>query len=185
MENISIIFMAAGLSQRFGKNKLIEIIDNKFLFQYSLDIVTKMKFSEIIIITNTKEIIEYATKNNISVFSNENAHLGQGTTIKLGIKEAKKENNYMFLTADMPNLKENIITSIVNHFNQHNNITMPRVNGRTYNPVIYPNIYREKLYNIKDASTGKSIITPDDIISYMDFYNSSFFKDIDYINDIF
>lgn len=184
MNKISVIFMAAGLSERFGRNKLIEIINNKFLFQHSLDLILEIKFDEIIIISNTLEIIQYAKKNNLPVYENKNAMLGQGTTIKIGMMHAKKENDYMFITADMPNLTKDAILEIIKSFNTNNTITIPRIKNKTYNPVIYPNKYKEKLQNIKNEKTGKSIIESNDIITYVDFDNIIFFKDIDYIEDI-
>lgn len=184
MKNITVIFMASGLSIRFGRNKLIEKVNKKLLFQHSLDLLLEMELDQIIIVTNTKEIREYAAVNKLFVYENKNAHLGQGTTIKIGMENAKKENDYMFITGDMPNLNRHTIEEILMEFYKTNNITMPIVNNKTFNPVVYPNRYRKKLLEIPDNKTGKSIITNKESITYVNFNKEIIFKDIDFLEDL-
>lgn len=185
MKNISIIYMAAGHSIRFGRNKLIEVINDKYLFQHSLDIILEMNFDEIIVVSNTKEVMDYAKRNNLKFFKNNISHLGQGTTIKMGVANCKTNNHYMFLTGDMPNLNRSAISGIVEEFIIHHNITIPRVRNKTYNPVIYPNEFRKKLLSLPDNKTGKSIISDYDKITYVEFKDMSLFRDIDYLEDIY
>lgn len=95
--SISCIVMASGMSKRMNGNKLLLKINKKMIFEYILDTIYKIDFDEVIVVTRFKEIIDYCEKYNYKVVINNNYEEGQSSSIRLGIKSAKENNDYMFL----------------------------------------------------------------------------------------
>ena len=80
---ISAIIMASGFSKRMGENKLLMKYNNKFLIEYTLDVISKCSFNDKIIVTQYKRIKEIGEKLNFKVVINEHANKGQSESIKL------------------------------------------------------------------------------------------------------
>ncbi|SUB75677.1 GTP:adenosylcobinamide-phosphate guanylyltransferase [Peptoniphilus indolicus] len=54
--NISAIVMASGFSKRMGDNKLKLEVKGKRMFEYTVDLLDSLDFSEKILITNDEDI---------------------------------------------------------------------------------------------------------------------------------
>ena len=50
MSLISAIIMASGFSRRMGENKLLMKYNNKFLIEYTLDVISKCNFKDKLIV---------------------------------------------------------------------------------------------------------------------------------------
>ena len=115
---ISAIIMASGFSSRMGENKLLMKYNNKFLIEYTLDVISKCSFNDKIIVTQYKRIKEIGEKLNFKVVINEHANKGQSESIKLGIENCKVSEGYMFFVGDQPLLEGKDIEKIIEVFNE-------------------------------------------------------------------
>ena len=85
------IYLAAGLSSRYGSNKLLEMVDGKPMFRHLLDILTVMKEEEphryeLVVVTAYDEIEESVKGLPVKVVRNNNQELGASHSIKLGLE---------------------------------------------------------------------------------------------------
>ena len=84
---IGAVLLCSGLSRRMeNKNKLLIKIDNKPMFQYTVDNVIRCDFDEIVAVTAYDEIEDYCLRKDIKTVRNKNSQLGQSQSIKLGTK---------------------------------------------------------------------------------------------------
>ncbi|MFV0504019.1 MAG: NTP transferase domain-containing protein [Lachnospirales bacterium] len=172
------IILAAGESKRFGENKLLYKIENKTFFQITLEKVLPL-FKEIYVVTNYKEVIDMCKKNNVHIILNEDYKKGQGTSIKKTIPYLK--DDFMFIVSDMPFLKTNTITDLINLFNSNKNVTRPIAKGKSGNPVIFPQHYSEKFHYLPDNKGGMYVVNSP--INYLEVNGLEIF-DIDTKEDL-
>ena len=59
---LSAIVMACGKGERFGSNKLMAKLKGKELIRYTLDALPAELFSEILVVTKYKEILDLVTE---------------------------------------------------------------------------------------------------------------------------
>ena len=180
---ISAIIMASGFSRRMGENKLLMKYNNKFLIQYTLDTISKCNFEDKVVVTQYEKVKEIGENLNFKVVINEHSNKGQSESIKLGIKNCKESNGYMFFVADQPLLDKNDIENLIGVFNEDiNYIVIPQCKGKCGNPVIYPKKYKKDILNLEGDNGGQSIIKSSDKIKYVNVCEDTLF-DIDYIDD--
>lgn len=157
--SISCIVMASGMSRRMGENKLTLKIQDKMVFEYVLDEINHIDFDEVIVVTRFKEVEEYSKKLGFKVIINKDFEKGQSSSIKLGVKNANKENSYMFFVADQPKLKSTTIKQIIEKYHEDTkNIIIPYFNGEKGNPIIFSNYYRDELLQLEGDTGGSPII---------------------------
>ena len=180
---ISAIIMASGFSRRMGENKLLMKYNNKFLIEYTLDTISKCNFKDRVIVTQYKAIKEIGEKLNFKVVINQQPNKGQSESIKLGIKNCKESEGYMFFVGDQPLLEGKDIEKLIEVFNEDTSyIVIPKYKEHYGNPVIYPKKYKKDILNLEGDKGGKSIIKSSDKVKYVNVCEDTLF-DIDYIDD--
>ena len=180
---ISAIIMASGFSSRMGENKLLMKYNDKFLIEYTLDTISKCNFKDRVIVTQYKAIKEIGDKLNFKVVINQQPNKGQSESIKLGIKNCKESEGYMFFVGDQPLLSKDDIEKLIEVFNEDTNyIVIPKYKEYCGNPVIYPKKYKEDILNLEGDKGGKSIIKSSTKIKYVNVCKNTLF-DIDNIDD--
>ena len=172
MSLISAIIMASGFSRRMGENKLLMKYNNKFLIEYTLDVIYE-------------KIKEIGENLDFKVVKNKYPNRGISESIKLGIKNCEESEGYMFFVGDQPLLDKKDIEKLINVFNEDTSfIVIPKYKNRFGNPVIYPKKYKEDILNLEGDKGGKSIIKSSDKIKYVDVCENTLF-DIDNIDDFY
>lgn len=180
---ISAIIMASGFSRRMGENKLLMKYNDKFLIEYTLDIISKFDFEEKIIVTQYEKIKEIGKNLNFKVVINKYPNKGISESIKLGIKNCGESEGYMFFVSDQPLLDKNDIEKLIKAFKEDTSfIIIPKYNNNLGNPVIYPKKYKKDILNLQGDKGGKSIIKSCDKIKYVNVCENTLF-DIDNIDD--
>ena len=178
------ILLAAGESKRFGnKNKLLEIINGKPMFNHILDTLFEIFDPEelIIIVGHEHRMIKNLIFNkNIKILENLDYKRGIGTSISLGVKYLETDiNGVMVIPADMPYINSRDLINLEQKFMELNceKVVMPEHNSRIGNPVILPRIYFNILKNLKDDFGARSLIRKKDIITLKTGFGTIF--DID------
>ena len=183
------ILLAAGESKRFGnKNKLLEIINGKPMFNHILDTLFEIFDPEelIIIVGHEHRMIKNLIFNkNIKILENLDYKRGIGTSISLGVKYLETDiNGVMVIPADMPYINSRDLINLEQKFMELNceKVVMPEHNSRIGNPVILPRIYFNILKNLKDDFGARSLIRKKDIITLKTGFGTIF--DIDTTDEL-
>lgn len=173
------ILLAAGNSRRFGSNKLLTEYDGKLLYQYTFDIVAevsqwltnnKVDYS-IYTVSQYKEILIQAEKNNYAAIENHKPEQGIAYSIKLGIESHSdftqntaaltihKREKYLFFVCDQPLLRsESVIDLISVYLDSNKSMGCLSYKNRMGNPCIFDDECIPDLLKLKGDKGGKKII---------------------------
>lgn len=175
------VILAAGLSRRFGQDKLLMEMDKKQVILYVLDLVLSIGFSETILVYGNDELLKIVGSRNVKCIKNPTAAEGVSTSVKYGIKAAGAADAYAFFTGDQPFIDAVTVNRLVNAFYKgEGSIIVPRYAGRNGNPVIFSAEWREQLENLTGDVGGRVIIKNNpDKVSFIDAADAKAGMDID------
>ena len=175
------IILASGYSTRMGKNKLMMKINNEEIIKHVIKEVKKSNINNVILVAREKDVLDIGKDFEIKIFENKDAHLGQSTSIKIGIRNCENNENYMFFCGDQPFVDFESINKLIEVSNKHkDNIIVPKVNGRIGSPVIFPKVYKTELSLLTGDVGGREIIKNNkENIIYVEIDNLLFLEDID------
>ena len=161
------IYLAAGLSSRYGSNKLLEMVDEKPMFRHLLDILTMMKEEEphryeLVVVTAYDEIEAYAKELPVKVVRNRNQELGASHSIKLGLEacgEIGQHDHVMFAVADQPYVQEDELFGFIHMFKRsYKGIGCLSYRGVMGNPVIFQGKFIPELLALTGDVGGKTVV---------------------------
>ena len=177
---ISAIIMGSGESKRFGKNKLLCEVEGVPMIERVIRNVASLPFKKIFVTYKDEEVLKICKKYNVIPLKNERYYLGQSESIKLGVRNTENEG-MMFFTGDMPFLTKEIIGKLMGEFYRENIITIPRVKGQRFSPVIFPAKYKFPLLSLSGDTGGREIIKTEKEIKFVEFEEKDIrkFMDID------
>lgn len=161
---VSMIILAAGISQRFNGNKLLVEIDGVPLVRKTVEIYLKTVPYEIfVIVGHEQEKIKSALKGlNVKFVFNENFKEGQSSSVIKGILSTNKNSDgYLFGLADQPFVSNELIKKIINSFYFRKKgetlIAAPFIGGKRGNPVLFSASLRKKLLKITGDKGAREI----------------------------
>lgn len=175
---ISAIIMGSGESKRFGRNKLLYKVGETPMIETVIRKVASLPFKKIFVTYKDEEVLKICEKYDVIPLKNDKYYLGQSESVKLGAGNTENEA-MMFFTGDMPFLTEETISKLMGEFYRTEVITIPRVNGQRFSPVIFPNRYKFPLMSLKGDSGGREIIKTEKEINFVEFQDMREFVDID------
>lgn len=165
---ISAIVMASGFSRRMGENKLLMDFNGKTIIENTFEALKKYDFKEVIVVSQYEEVLKIANKYQFKFVLNDNAHIGQSESIKLGIRNSGKCDGYMFFVGDQPLINNDDVKELINEFGENKEyIVIPRYDNKTGNPVIFPTCLKKNLLSLKNDEKGKKVINEYDKIKYV------------------
>jgi len=154
---VSAVLLAAGLSERMGKDKLMLDFNGKSILQHSVDILHEIPVFERILITTEARLNQIIIQDNVQVIINHQPGKGKCESIRLGV-EAASGTHFLFLQADQPMLTLKDITSLLDAASENvDKIIYPIVNNQPCSPTIFPAKFRNKLLSLT-GDTGGNII---------------------------
>lgn len=173
------VVLAAGLSSRMGRNKLLLEYRGKTLLQNTLDTLLETSVEKIILVISGEEIWGgcQGYDKKVEVVRNEHPEYGISRSIKKGLLYPAEY--YMLMVADQPFISVETIERLLSK-KEEMKIIVPRSKGILYNPVIFHETYKEALLQLKGDVGGKQVIMKNkEAIIYIDFEEEREFQDID------
>ena len=161
------IYLAAGLSSRYGSNKLLEMVDGKPMFRHLLDILTVMKEEEphryeLVVVTAYDEIEESVKGLPVKIVRNNNQELGASHSIKLGLEacgEIGQHDHVMFAVADQPYVQEDELFGFIHMYKRsYKGIGCLSYQGVMGNPVIFQGKFVPELMALTGDVGGKAVV---------------------------
>lgn len=167
---ISLILLAAGNSRRFRGNKLLYEFHGKAMYRYVIDEIQSLKmelFSQKIVVSQYPEILNDLQKEGFLAVKNDDPNLGISHSIHLGMNASDRETEaWCFLVCDQPYLKGETILRLVKEW-ERSGLGMGCVGWKENmgNPVIFSNVYKEKLMQLTGDVGGRRILNlfPNDV----------------------
>lgn len=165
-----IVVLAAGLSKRYGGNKLLEerVPESsdeagKPLYEAMLDKL--LDFGDCIraVVTRFEEVEAAAGRRGMLVVRNERPELGISYSLKLGLEscleKSPKLRGVLFAVCDQPYLKPVTIERILEEgFSHPGAIVCAGHAGRRGNPALWDRLYFEELRKLAGDTGGRQLI---------------------------
>ncbi len=161
-DNITIILLAAGNSERFGRNKLLELIEDKPMIEYALEKYANIGCYNRIVVTQYDEVADIAKRYGYKVVYNTQPDLGISESIKCGLRlqsSVAPIDAVLFSVCDQPYIKEaSIIRLITSYAASDKGIACLSYNDEPCNPNIFDRKYIKDLLDLEGDTGGKKIV---------------------------
>lgn len=140
---IGAVVLAAGLSTRLGRNKLLQPLGGKLVLHWVIDALLSAGFQPTTVILGyqEEEIRKHCEAYGDSLVPVVNSSYGAGraTSIQAGLNALQKGKQGMLVTpGDVPFIGGKLLEALVGRFLDTGRITYPLVGGRKGHPVIFP-----------------------------------------------
>ena len=158
------VFLAAGLSRRFGTDKLLHEVRGRPIVYYSLRSCVQSNLSRIYVVVATgnhalrSAVEQYFAVNKKLIFvENDRPESGMMSSLKLGIEAAEDCDGVMVCLADMPRVTVEIINTLLAN-SVKGEIILPTCDGRSYHPRILPQRVFPDFLRLKDNQNGTLVL---------------------------
>lgn len=187
------IVLAAGLSRRFRKNKLIESFRGKPLLQWIVEAALRSRLASVNVVLGHEHeqvrsvLAALATDPRLTVTVNESFADGQSTSIAAGLASVPPGcDAAMFMVGDQPLIDRFVIDRLISGFvDSKAGICFPSLGGRRGNPVIFGSQFFLELRQLSGDNGGRIVIDrhPEACVP-LTFSNAAPFRDIDRPDDL-
>ncbi|MEA4972624.1 MAG: nucleotidyltransferase family protein [Candidatus Metalachnospira sp.] len=155
---ITAIIMCSGFGRRMGANKLLMPINGKRMFEYVFETIQGIGFYKTVVVTPYEEIKKYAQIRGFEATFNSENEEGIAASVRIGAGLCGDAEGIMYFTADQPFIDAETINRLLFEFEKNNKITVPVLNGKNKNPVIFPVRYKNDLLSLSGDVGGRQII---------------------------
>jgi molybdenum cofactor cytidylyltransferase len=191
MLKIGSVILAAGLSKRMGKPKLLLDFHGKPLFYHSVECAIQANFFSTVIVAgeHVQTIMDLTMDLPLKIIENRSYKEGMSTSLKLGIEAMKNQvDASMVFLADQPFVPPLLIEMLLQTYMMNRSygirIVRPRYKGVPGHPVMFDaELFNEFLVLTGDEG-GRSIIKKHaQKMKYVDVSNPLWGVDIDNPDD--
>ena len=159
----AVLILAAGASSRMqGRDKLMEIVDDRPLLR--LMVLRALSVCDNVIVTlpeDKPERVKTLSDLDVSTVSVPDSHEGISASIRAGVKAAMDCDALMILPADLPELREEELAKSWECFINHAGKSIVRgatSDGSVGHPVIIPKKHFGQLKRLKGDTGANSLI---------------------------
>ena len=158
IQDVGIILLASGHSERFGEDKLTYRVCGKALIEYILDTLkTLTSFTDIIVSTTDSAIVSAAQKYGINSKLHNGTYLSD--SIRNGLSGLPDKQAYMFIQGDQPLLTVSSILELSKVWSvSKGSIVRLGYKDTKGSPVVFPKKYKENLEALIGETGGSTII---------------------------
>ena len=154
---IGCVLMAAGLSARFGENKLLHVLNGRAMLEWALCAAPASLFDRAVAVVSDPRVAEIATRAGYGCVRNPDPAAGQGGTVSLGAMAMAGMDAALFCVADQPYLTEGSVRRVL-AAGAPGRIVALAFEGRRGNPVLFPGDLLPALAALPPERTGKAVI---------------------------
>lgn len=187
---ITAILLAAGLSKRLGRNKLLLPLGDETVLRKTAKAVLASDVSEVILVTGHEEAAVKQAVGGLDVRLAHNPRYaeGQSTSMIAGVEAAREEAcAYLFVLGDQPLLTPQIVNDLISLYEESRPgalVAAPVFEGRRGNPTLFSATLKDELLRASGDAGGRGIIrrleteSPEQIVFHR-LPNDDIFLDID------
>ena len=187
---ITAILLAAGLSKRLGRNKLLLPLGDETVIRKTAKAVLTGAVSEVILVTGHEEaLVKQAVKDlDVRFKHNPSYAQGQSTSMVAGVEAAPEATGaYLFVLGDQPLLTPGIVNDMISLYETSRPdalVVAPAFEGRRGNPALFSAALKDELLQASGDAGGRRIIqrlekeSPERIV-FHHLPNDDIFLDID------
>lgn len=189
MPAVAGIVLAAGLSRRFGTNKLIEPFRGKPLLRWTVEAALQSRLASVnVVLGHEREKVQAALSDltadpRLTMTVNDSFADGQSTSIAVGLASIPPScDAAMFMVGDQPLIDGSVIDRLISSFadSKADSICFPSLANRRGNPVIFGSQFFSELRLLSGENGGRIVIDrhPEAWVP-LPFSSAAQFSDID------
>ncbi len=187
---VTAILLAAGLSKRMGRNKLLLPLGDETVIRKTARALCDSAASEIILVTGqAEEMMREALRGlDLRVAHNPRYAEGQSTSMVAGLRAAAETADaYLFVLGDQPLLTPRIVDDMISLYDTSRPdalVVAPRFGGRRGNPTLFSAALKDELLRTSGDEGGRRIIrrleaeSPGKLV-FLDLPDDDMFLDVD------
>jgi len=161
---VSIIVLAAGLSTRFGRNKLLEPIGSTTMIERVVSESFKSKAKQVIVVLghDSDKIKRRLKDYKCDFVYNEDFLKGQSFSVRKGLTKVKKDADAVIvLPGDVVLVDHTMIDAVVDEYSTcYSPIVTAGYHGSSGHPILFDRNLLGELENINEESRGlKSVVS--------------------------
>ena len=160
---VSIIVLAAGLSTRFGRNKLLEPIGSSTMIEHVVSERLKSKASQVIVVCghDANKIKRQLKDYKCEFIFNEDFTKGQSFSVRKGLTKVKKPADAVIvLPGDVALVDHTMIDAVIDEYATcYSPIVTAGYHGSSGHPILFDRNLLGELQNINEETRGlKSVV---------------------------
>jgi molybdenum cofactor cytidylyltransferase len=187
------IVLAAGLSRRMGRQKLLERVGGQTLISRVVGSAIGSHLNSVTIVTGPRAddlLAELDVQAGFTTFNhvvNPHPELGMSSSLRIGIMSVSEQAMAaMIILADQAGLSYDVINELVLAYQCNlDRIIVPTINNRRTTPVIFPRSLFAELAEVSGDVGGRTVVNshPDLIVS-MEMASRYYDADVDTPDDL-
>jgi probable selenium-dependent hydroxylase accessory protein YqeC len=187
------IILAAGLSRRFGTNKLITSFRGKPLLQWTVEAALRSRLASVNVVLGHEHrqvasaLAALSGDSRLTITINDSFAQGQSTSIVAGLAAISPDNDAaMLMVGDQPLIDDSVINLLISTFATSNaGICFPCIANRRGNPVIFSSRFFPELVRLTGDTGGRTIMERHaEACVPVVFSSASPFSDVDVPSDL-
>jgi molybdenum cofactor cytidylyltransferase len=161
---ISIIVLAAGLSTRFGRNKLLEPIGSKTMIEHVVFESLRSKASQVIVVTghDADRVKRVLMDYQVEVVYNEDFEKGQSYSVRKGLSRVDPvSDGVMVIPGDVALVNRTMIDAVIDEYSSsYSPIVTAGFHGSSGHPILFDKNLIPELKKIDEETRGlKSVVS--------------------------
>lgn len=172
--NLGIVLLAAGMSGRFGSNKLLADFGGRALICCALEAMQAVPAKWRCVVTGCQEIAALARVYGCDVIANETPELGQAHSIRLGVQAMLEADAALLMVGDQPLITGESLCRLVRAYEQSGKGMACLSDGSHIgNPAVFSSAYYLELLALSGDRGAKGILKahPEDLLVIPCVYN--------------
>lgn len=156
------LLLAAGTSSRYGKNKLLEAVEEEPMYRHSLSLLTAFENSPRIVVTRFARIEKEALQGGLTVVRNEEPQKGIAWSLHKGLQKMTQQHpeisGVLCMVSDQPWLQKETIGHILETAaSRPERIVSAGTKTHPGNPVWFGRNYFPELLQLQGDTGGRQI----------------------------
>lgn len=188
-ERIGAVILAAGMSKRMGRPKLLLPLNGKPIFLHAVDVALAAGLEPIILVVGEHEQKMrnlLANRPEINIVKNDNYQSGMSSSLKKGIQYVARPEVVaaMVMLADQPFVPTEVLKQLkLMYWNEREKgylIYRPMYQGQAGHPILFDKSLFPEFEHLVGDRGGKSILSRHmERLKYIPFHNATWQLDID------
>jgi molybdenum cofactor cytidylyltransferase len=187
------IVLAAGMSKRFGANKLVALWRGKPLIRWVVQAALGSRLERVVVVLGHESALvrsafaDLFEDDRLKAIANAAYRTGQSSSVIAGLEAVRTDfPAAMFLMGDQPMLDAGVIDGLISAYERSGKaICLPSYNGTRRNPVIFAKRFYPDILALSGDTGARALIdaNPDDVAS-VEFAQEWLFHDVDIDADL-
>ena len=162
-QSTGMLLLAAGESSRYGKNKLLEMVDGSLMYKHACDILSAFDHSHRIVVTRFAEIEKAALCAGMFVVRNDEPEKGIAWSLHKGLLQLRQQTELLkgvlCMVCDQPWLQKETVQHILElAAAQPDRIVCAGTKEHPGNPVWFGASYMDELLQLQGDTGGRQLL---------------------------